>query len=55
MLLSVGFVAWLQGYEEEGALMMEVLLQQRSVVIGADGYTDQLARATLEILMGEDG
>jgi hypothetical protein len=53
LLLSAVFVAWSQGYNEEGALMMEVLLQQRSVVVGADGYTDQLARATLEILMGE--
>ena len=41
-------------YNEEGALMMEVLLRQQSVVVGGDGYSDELARATLEILMGED-
>jgi hypothetical protein len=41
-------------YNEEGALMMEVLLRQQSVVVDGDGYSDELARATLEILMGED-
>ena len=41
-------------YTEEGALMMEVLLRQQSVVVGGDGYSDFLARATLKILMGED-
>jgi len=41
-------------YDEEGALMMEVLLRQQSVLVGADGYSDELARATLHILMGED-
>ena len=41
-------------HHEEGALMMQVLLRQHSVVVGTDGYTDDLARSTLEILMGEE-
>jgi IS5 family transposase len=41
-------------YDEEGALMMEVLLRQQSVVVADEGYTDAMARVTLEILMGED-
>lgn len=48
-------VCWLwQELGEEGALMMEVLLRQNLIVVGAEGYTDCLARSTLEILMGED-
>ena len=43
-----------KGYEEEGALMMEVLLLQQSVLVGEQGYTDDLARATVGILMGQD-
>ena len=46
------------GLELRAALALQevddLLLRQQTVVVGAEGYTDALARATLEVLMGED-